>query len=227
VSVAVGSVTNAPFGQQQLRAYLHHARSIPKQSLGAWALPQEQEKAHMTLQDQYANGARTVGKAWTDAATSWTGSIKDAAGQARTPFAMVNATALITQSATLARQLQQANLEYAVNLLRAVSVAGDAAGQYLDSVGSVLRNQVNALSDSVHEQVTKTEQIVQEQAERAEVRQARAAERREARQAHQTARERYEGKTKTELADELSTRGLPKTGNLDELIDRLADADTM
>ena len=186
----------------------------------------------MTFQDQYANGARTVGKAWTDAATSWTGSIKDAAGQARPPFALVNATALITQSATLARQLQQANLEYAVNLLRAVSAAGDAAGQYLDSVGSVLRNQVNAVSDSVHEQVNKTEQIVQDQAERAEqaerdeVRQARAAERREARQAHQTARERYEGKTKTELADELSTRDLPKTGNLDELIDRLVDADT-
>jgi hypothetical protein len=194
--------------------------------------PQEQEEAQMTLQDQYANGARNVGKAWTDAATSWTGSIKDAAAQAPAPFAMLNATALITQSATLARQLQQANLEYAANLLRAVSVAGDAAGQYLDSVGSVLRNQINAVSDSVHEQVNKTEQIVQDQAERAEqaerdeVRQARAAERREARQAHQTARERYEGKTKTELADELSTRDLPKTGNLDELIDRLADADT-
>ena len=186
----------------------------------------------MTLQDQYTNGARTVGKAWTDAATSLTGSIKDAAAQVPAPLAMVNATALITQSVTLARQLQQANLEYAVNLLRSVSVAGDAAGQYLDSVGSVLRNQVNALSDNVHEQVTKTDQIVHDQAERAEqaerdeIRHARAAERREARQAHQTARERYEGKTKTELADELSTRDLPKTGNLDELIDRLADADT-
>jgi len=186
----------------------------------------------MTLQDQYVNGARSARTALTDAATSWTGSIKDAAAQVPAPFAMVNATALITQSVTLARQLQQANLEYAVNLLRAVSVAGDAAGQYLDSLGSLLRSQVNAMSDSVHEQVNKTEQIVQEQAERAEqaerdeVRQARAAERREARQAQQTARQRYEGKTKTELADELSTRDLPKTGNLDELIDRLVDADT-
>jgi len=186
----------------------------------------------MTLQDQYVNGARSARTALTDAATSWAGSIKDAAAQVPAPFAMLNATALITQSVTFARQLQQANLEYAVNLLRAVSVAGEAAGQYRDSVGSVLRNQVNALSDSVHEQVNKTDQIVQEQAERAEqaerdeVRQARAAERREARQAHQTARERYEGKTKTELADELSTRDLPKTGNVDELIDRLADADT-
>jgi hypothetical protein len=195
-------------------------------------LPQKQEEAQMTLQDQYVNGARSARTALTDAATSWAGSIKDAAAQVPAPFAMLNATALITQSVTFARQLQQANLEYAVNLLRALSVAGEAAGQYRDSVGSVLRNQVNALSDSVHEQVNKTDQIVQEQAERAEqaerdeVRQARAAERREARQAHQTARERYEGKTKTELADELSTRDLPKTGDVDELIDRLADADT-
>jgi hypothetical protein len=195
-------------------------------------LQQKQEEAQMTLQDQYVNGARSARTALTDAATSWAGSIKDAAAQVPDPFAMLNATALITQSVTFARQLQQANLEYAVNLLRAVSVAGEAAGQYRDSVGSVLRNQVNALSDSVHEQVNKTDQIIQDQAERAEqaerdeIRQARAAERREARQAHQTARERYEGKTKTELADELSTRDLPKTGNLDELIDRLVDADT-
>jgi len=195
-------------------------------------LPQKQEEAQMTLQDQYVNGARSARTALTDAATSWAGSIKDAAAQVPAPFAMLNATALITQSVTFARQLQQANLEYAVNLLRALSVAGEAAGQYRDSVGSVLRNQVNALSDSVHEQVNKTDQIIQDQAERAEqaerdeIRQARAAERREARQAHQTARERYEGKTKTELADELSTRDLPKTGNLDELIDRLVDADT-
>ena len=186
----------------------------------------------MTLQDQYVNGARSARTALTDAATSWTGSIRTPPPKYRAPFAMVNATALITQSVTLARQLQQANLEYAVNLLRAVSGAGDAAGQYLDSLGSVLRNQVNALSDSVHEQVNKTDQIVQEHAERAEqaerdeVRQARAAERREARQVQQAARQRYEGKTKTELADELSSRDLPKTGNLDELVDRLVDADT-
>jgi hypothetical protein len=65
-----------------------------------------------------------------------------------------------------------------------------------------------------------------EQAERDQVRQARAAERREARQAEQTARQRYEGKAKSELSDELSTRDLPKTGTVDELIDRLVEADT-
>ena len=35
----------------------------------------------------------------------------------------------------------------------------------------------------------------------------------------------YESKTKAELEDELESRGLPKTGNKDELIARLQEAD--
>jgi hypothetical protein len=222
---------------------------------------QEQENHQMTLQDQYLNGARSARTAWSDAATSWTHSLQDAAAQARTPFALVNPTTVITQWATFARQLQQANLEYAVNLLRAVSVAGDAVNQHVDSVSSVVSEQVHTLSDTVQQQVDKAEQIVEEQAERieqverdqvrearrserkqaqqaqaeqaeheaaekAQARQARAAERREAREAQQTARERYEDKTKAELAEELSARNLPKSGNVEELVERLVDADT-
>jgi septal ring factor EnvC (AmiA/AmiB activator) len=183
----------------------------------------------MTLQDQYLNGARS---AWSDAVTSWSHSVQDAAAQARTPFALVNPNPLLTQWVTVARQLQQANLEYAVNLLHAVSVASDAGSKYIDTVRSAIGDQVQALSDTLQEQLNKTDQIVQEraeqmeQAERDQVRQARAAERREARQAEQTARQRYEGKAKSELSDELSTRDLPKTGTVDELIDRLVEADT-
>jgi hypothetical protein len=186
----------------------------------------------MTLQEQYLNGARSAQTAWSDAATSWTRSVQDAAAQARPPFALVNPTALITEWAGFARQLQQANREYAVNLLRAVGVAADAGRQYIDSVGSVIRDQVHALSGAVQEQADRAEQIVQEQLERTEqaerdqARQARAAERREARQAQQSARERYEDKTKADLVEELSTRHLPKSGTVDELIDRLLDADT-
>jgi hypothetical protein len=43
---------------------------------------------------------------------------------------------------------------------------------------------------------------------------------------HEKARERYEGKTKAELSDLLDRRNLPKTGNVDELVDRLVEADT-
>ena len=57
-------------------------------------------------------------------------------------------------------------------------------------------------------------------------RQARQAEREQARQAHKRARERYEGLTKAELSDQLAKRELPKTGNVDELIERLVEADS-
>ena len=48
----------------------------------------------------------------------------------------------------------------------------------------------------------------------------------QARQAHDKDRERYEGLTKTELSDQLAKRQLPTSGNLDELIERLAEADS-
>jgi hypothetical protein len=41
----------------------------------------------------------------------------------------------------------------------------------------------------------------------------------------QKAREPYEGRTKAELSEELAQRGLPKTGNVNDLIDRLVDSD--
>ncbi len=65
-----------------------------------------------------------------------------------------------------------------------------------------------------------------EQAERELARQARQAERVQARQAHARARRRYEGLPKAELSDMLAKRELPKTGNIDELIERLVEADS-
>jgi hypothetical protein len=82
-----------------------------------------------------------------------------------------------------------------------------------------------SVGHAVHEQAAKAEHAVREQAEKAEqerAREARKAEREQARQA----RERYEGQTKAELIDQLAERDLPKTGNVDELIERLVEADT-
>jgi hypothetical protein len=62
----------------------------------------------------------------------------------------------------------------------------------------------------VHEQADKAEQAAREQA----------------RHAHEMARERYEGLTKAELSDLLDQRNLPKTGNVDELVERLVEADS-
>ncbi len=50
--------------------------------------------------------------------------------------------------------------------------------------------------------------------------------REQAKHAHDKARERYEGQTKAELSDQLGQRDLPKTGNVDELVERLVEADS-
>jgi hypothetical protein len=42
----------------------------------------------------------------------------------------------------------------------------------------------------------------------------------------QAGRQRYEGPLKAELSELLAKRDLPKTGNIDELIERLVEADT-
>ena len=84
----------------------------------------------------------------------------------------------------------------------------------------------------MHEQADKAEHAARDQADRVEqaqkelAREARKAEREQARRAHDKARERYEGLTKAELSDLLSQRDLPKTGNVDELVERLVEADS-
>ena len=84
----------------------------------------------------------------------------------------------------------------------------------------------------MHEQADRVEQAAREQAQKTEqaerdlARGVRKVERDQTRQAHEKARERYEGKTKAELSDLLDRRNLPKTGTVDELVDRLVEADT-
>ena len=73
----------------------------------------------------------------------------------------------------------------------------------------------------VHEQAGQAGQAGRELA-----REARQAEREQARHARDKARERYEGLTKAELSDRLDQRNLPKTGNVDELVERLVEADS-
>ncbi len=106
-----------------------------------------------------------------------------------------------------------------------------AVREQAESVGGLVREQAGSARGFVHEQAGKAEQAAREQAEQAEqaekemALEARRVEREQARQAHQQARERYEGLTKAELSDLLAKRGLPKSGNVPELIERLVEAD--
>ena len=108
-----------------------------------------------------------------------------------------------------------------------VQAAGRLTGVVRDqaeSAADVVREMPASVGHAVHEQAAQAGQAIGEQAEKAErerARQARKAAREQARQA----RERYEGWTKAELSDQLAERGLSKTGNVGDLIQRLIEDD--
>jgi SAP domain-containing protein len=107
---------------------------------------------------------------------------------------------------------------------RTVDISRDLTIKWAESAGmlsGVVRQQAESVSGLVREQAE-----LAGQAEKDLVREARKAEREQARHAHDKARERYEGLTKAELSDLLDKRDLPKTGNVDELIERLVEADS-
>jgi hypothetical protein len=110
--------------------------------------------------------------------------------------------------------------------------AGTLSGMVRDraeSAGNLVRDKAESAGDIVRDKAESVERTAREQAEQAEkerAREARFAERQQARQAHDKARECYEGLTKAELSDQLAKRQLPKSGNVDELIERLVEADS-
>src|SRR6478609_5802749 len=118
---------------------------------------------------------------------------------------------------------------------RTVDISRDLTIKWAESAGmlsGVVREQAESVSGLVREQADSARDFAHEQAGKAEqsekelVREARKAEREQAKHAHDRARERYEGLTKAELSDLLDKRDLPKTGNVDELVERLVEADS-
>jgi hypothetical protein len=100
---------------------------------------------------------------------------------------------------------------------RTVDISRDVTLKWAQAAGT--------LSGTVREQAESAGKKA-EQAGQDVAREARKVEREQAKRAHDKARERYEGLTKAELSDQLDKRDLPKTGNVDELVERLVEADS-
>ena len=108
--------------------------------------------------------------------------------------------------------------DLSIKWAEAAGTLSGAVREQAESVGGLVRGQAESARDFMHEQAG--------QAEKELAREARQAEREQARHARDKARERYEGLTKAELSDRLDQRNLPKTGNVDELVERLVEADS-
>jgi hypothetical protein len=170
--------------------------------------------------------------------TSLTRQYNTAASQART--AVEKTADLWTQRArTLADRLPglpQIDLVPAVeryfNLVqRTVDLNRDLAVKWAEAASAlpgVVREQAESAGEVAADKAATVEQAAHEHAERAThelAREARKIEREQARKAQAMARQRYEGLSKAELSDLLAKRDLPKSGNVDQLIDRLVEAD--
>jgi hypothetical protein len=136
------------------------------------------------------------------------------------------------------------NRRLTVKWAQTVGTLSGAVREKAEPAGDPVREKAEAADIAMREQAEKAQQVALEQAKKAEqaekglaqaareraekglARQGRQAEREQARRAHKKARERYEGLTKAQLSDQLTKRELPKTGNVDALIERLVEADS-
>jgi hypothetical protein len=129
----------------------------------------------------------------------------------------------------LVQQTVEINRRLTIKLAGAAGTLSEMVRDRAESAGNLVREKAESAGDIVRDKAESAERTAREQAEQAEkeqAREARFAERRQARQAHDKARERYQGFTKAELSDQLAIRQLPKSGNIDELIERLVEADS-
>jgi len=129
----------------------------------------------------------------------------------------------------LVQQTVDINRRLTIKWAEAAGTLSEMVRDRAESAGNLVREKAESAGDIVRDKAESAERTAREQAEQAEkerAREARFAERRQARQAHDKARERYEGFTKAELSDQLAKRQLPKSGNVDELIERLVEADS-
>jgi hypothetical protein len=130
---------------------------------------------------------------------------------------LLNPAEALTQSARLTKRLIEVNVTYIWDLAGAVR-------KHVTGLAGVVKDEVLTTAKVANDQASKLEETVIEQAD-----EIQRAERLEARRARKAARdaaaERYQEMTKVELSDELGRRDLVKSGNVDELRDRLIEDD--
>ena len=189
----------------------------------------------MTINTEpYTNGAVKAREATEKTVDTWKQGVKQFTEQAD----LVSRLPKIDLTEPVARYfdyLQQAidlNRDLATRWAELLTSLSGTVREQAEQVSGIVTDQVDSVAELATSQARKAEEVANEQAAAAEEaakeqeRAAKRAERAAAKQAKEEAREPYEGLTKAELADQLAERGLPKTGNVEELIERLVSADS-
>ena len=161
----------------------------------------------------------------------WTQGAQKLSDQLPAGLPQISLVPVVERYFELVQQTVDISRDLTLKWAEAADTLSGTVREQAESVGGRVREQAESARGFVHEQAGKAERAAREQADKAEeaqkelAREARRTEREQARRTHDKARERYEGLTKAELSDLLDKRDLPKTGTVDELVERLVEAD--
>ena len=171
--------------------------------------------------ERYRAAARQSASTTEKIADFWTQGSQRLTDRVLPGLPQVNLVPLVERYFEFVQRTVDISRDLTLKWAEAAGTLSGAVREQAESVGGVVRERAESTRDFVHEQAGKAEQAEKELA-----REVRKAEREQAKHAHDKARERYEGLTKAELSDLLDQRHLPKTGNVDELVERLIEADS-
>ena len=150
-------------------------------------------------------------QAWRDGAKTFTDQLD------RVRFPTVDLTEPVARYFDAVQRAVDFNRDLAIRWAVLVTTLSGSVREQAAKVTGIVNDQTNTIADLTGKQAEKAEEIAKEQADTVE-----HAKKDQARQA----REPYEGLTKAELIGQLTERGLPKSGTVDDLIGRLVSADS-
>jgi hypothetical protein len=188
----------------------------------------------MTSTESYTAVATKAREATEKSVESWKQGAKSFTDQANVVAKMpaVDLTQPVARYFDFVQKSVDLNRDLATRWAELVTSMTGTVREQAEKVSTIVKDQTDRAADVATESAHKAEELAQEQADLAEKaekeqeRLARQAERAAAREAKAKAREPYEELTKAELSDQLAERGLPKSGNVEELIERLVSADS-
>jgi hypothetical protein len=188
----------------------------------------------MTSTESYTAVATKAREATEKSVESWKQGAKTFTDQANVVAKMptMDLTQPVARYFDFVQKSVDLNRDLATRWAELVTSMTGTVREQAEKVSSIVKDQTDHAADVATESAHQAEELAQEQADMAEKaekeqeRLARQAERAAVKEAKAKAREPYEELTKAELSDQLAERGLPKSGNVEELIERLVSADS-
>ena len=172
----------------------------------------------MTSTEPYIAAAAQARKVTEKSIEAWRNGAKTFTDQLeRVRFPTIDLTEPVTRYFDSVQRAVDFNRDLATRWAELVTTLSGSVREQAAKVTGIVNDQTNTIADLTVKQAEKAEEIAKKQADTVEHAKKDQA---------QQAREPYEGLTKAELIGQLTERGLPKSGTVDDLIERLVSADS-